>query len=205
MINFFKKKLLNFLSNYFERIETNNSIQTSVGLKMGNNSLIEKPKIISGTENIIIGDNTVIGHSIWLSAYDRYRGQVFTPKIVIGSNVNIGHYACITAIDEVKIENGCLISQFVYISDHYHGIDPTFNKSPKDQDLLSKGKVEIGENTFLGFRVTILSGVKLGRHCVVGSHSVVNRSFPEYSMIAGAPAKLIKKFDFDNNCWKDVN
>ena len=171
---------------------------------MGSNSSIENPKVISGAENISIGSNTSIGHSSWIAAFNSYLNQNFSPNIIIKNNVRIGNYACITAIDEIVIEDGCLFSEYVYISDHYHGVDPSTNLSPKDQPLFSKGKVFIGKNTFVGYRVTILSGVTLGRNCVIGSHSVVNKSFPDYSMIAGSPAKVIKTFNFEKNDWIDA-
>lgn len=202
MINYIKKRLIRFLSNYFQKIEVKKTLDYD--LNLGNKSSIEEARSILGAEYINIGANTSIGHSAWIAAFDSYSDQKFTPQIVIEDNVRIGNYACITAIDEIKIENGCLFSEYVYISDHYHGTDPATNLSPKDQPLFSKGKVKIGKNTFIGYRVTILSGVKLGKNCVVGSHSVVNKSFPDYSMIAGSPAKLIKTFNIEKNEWTDA-
>ena len=200
MINYIKIRLLRFLSNHFQKIEEK-TIESDPNLKLGSNSSIENPKVISGAENISIGSNTSIGHSSWIAAFNSYLNQNFSPNIIIKNNVRIGNYACITAIDEIVIEDGCLFSEYVYISDHYHGVDPSTNLSPKDQPLFSKGKVFIGKNTFVGYRVTILSGVTLGRNCVIGSHSVVNKSFPDYSMIAGSPAKVIKTFNFEKNDW----
>ncbi|TDD98395.1 acyltransferase [Flavobacterium cellulosilyticum] len=204
MMNFIKRKVVNYLYNFFLKIEPKYyNKNNSLGIIIGLNSFIEKPKKIDGAEFIEMKDNSSIGHSSWLGAFDKYINQTFTPKIMILNNVRIGNYACITAIDEILIKDGCLISEYVYISDHYHGFDPALNKSPKDQPLFSKGKVEIGENTFIGYRATILSGVKLGMNCVIGSHSVVTKSFPDYSMIAGSPARLIKTYDFENSYWKD--
>ena len=206
MMNFLKRKVVNYLSNFFIELEPKYyNKDNSSGIKIGSNSFFEKPKILDGAKYIEIKNNSSIGHSSWLGAFDKYANQSFMPKIIISNNVRIGNYACITAIDEIVIKDGCLLSEYVYISDHYHGFDPTLNLSPKDQPLFSKGKVEIGENTFVGYRATILSGVKLGKNCVVGSHSVVTKSFPDYSMIAGTPARLIKTYNFENKRWENEN
>jgi lipopolysaccharide O-acetyltransferase len=205
-MNFLKRKIVGYLSGFFHRIEPKYyNKNNSLGIKIGLNSFFEKPKKLDGPQYIEIKDNSSIGHSSWLGAFDKYSNQSFTPNIIISNNVRIGNYACITAINEILIKDGCLLSEYIYISDHYHGFDPMLNLSPKDQPLFSKGKVEIGENTFVGFRATILSGVKLGKNCVVGSHSVVTKSFPDYSMIAGSPARLIKTYDFENKQWKNEN
>ena len=205
MIKYFKKRLIEFLSNYFEKIKNESDLRfIQYGIDAGQNSTIKTPKTIEGSENIIVGENTVIGHSAWISAYDSYFGQKFSPKINIGNDVSIGNYSCITAIDEISIGDGCLFSEYVYISDHYHDANPNSGIPPKYQPILSKNKVVIGENTFVGFRVSILSGVTIGRNCIVGAHSVVTKSIPDFTMVAGIPAKIIKIFDFEKNSWESL-
>lgn len=203
MKNWIRKKIINFLSAYVD-IREDITSQQSRNIHIKESSIIYHPFKITGHNNISIGKHSAIGSNSWIATFDNYRGQMFTPKIVIKDNVSIGSYACITAIDEVIIEDGVLISEHVYISDHYHGLEGSAEIPPIEKPLFSKGKVKIGKNTFIGYRVTILSGVNLGRNCVIGAHSVVTKSFPDFSMIVGSPAKLIKKFDTTQNKWIDI-
>ncbi|WP_396275136.1 acyltransferase [Granulicella aggregans] len=73
------------------------------------------------------------------------------------------------------------------------------------QNLESKGPIVIGDNCFLGYRVAVTPGVTLGEWCVVGANSVVTKSFPPYSMIAGAPARMIKRYSLEERAWVRVN
>lgn len=180
-----------------------NKKNNRIGLNFSDErGVILKPRQIDGPKNIYIGKGSRVGIDAWIGAFESYGKQNFKPSIVIGDDVMIGNYSCITAIDNVTIEKGCLLSEYVYISDHGHGINPEFYESPSTQDLNSKGSVIIGENSFLGFRVCILPGVKLGKHCVVGANSVVTKSFPDYSMIGGIPARLLKKYNFNTKKWE---
>jgi len=63
----------------------------------------------------------------------------------------------------------------------------------------------IGENCFIGYGAVIQAGTKLGRHCVVGSNAVVRGEYPDYSIIVGVPAKIVKIFDFAQNEWSKYN
>ena len=53
-------------------------------------------------------------------------------------------------------------------------------------------RVKIGSNVWIGSNVTILPGVEIGDGAVVGAGSVVTKNVPEYSIVAGNPAKVIK-------------
>lgn len=202
MKHFLRNIINRVIDNYFDqKFGKDNKWK----IRVGNDSFFGIPVTIEGGENITLGNNTTIGKMSWLAAYSKYLGnENFKPSILIGNSVNIGNYSCITAIDSIIIGNGCLFSEYIYISDHGHGFDPTMNIPPIKQPLYSKGPVEIGDNCFIGYRVSILPGVKLGKGCVVGSHSVVTGSFPDFTMIAGIPAKAIKKFNFENNTWESI-
>lgn len=168
--------------------------------KMGNNSYVFLPRKIINGNFISIGNNSIVRANSVFQAIDRYEKQSFTPSISIGDDVYIGGFCQIHCMDRIQISNGSVISEHVYISDISHGMDPELGRIMQ-QDLISKGPVIIGEDTFIGYGVSILPGVTLGKRCIVGTRSVVNKSFPDYSVIAGAPAKLIKYYDVITKQW----
>jgi acetyltransferase-like isoleucine patch superfamily enzyme len=57
---------------------------------------------------------------------------------------------------------------------------------------IQKGNVTIGDHTWIGAHCVIMPNVELGKYCVVAANSFVNNSFPDYSIIGGSPAKLIR-------------
>ncbi len=174
------------------------------GMTIGKTSVIRRPRWILNPERIKIGEHSRILRHARLEAFDYYSGQKLDGHIVIGDDVYIGCYCMICAMDEVRIEDGCVISDRVYIADNAHGLDPNGLPIMK-QPLSSKGPVIIGRRTFIGVGASILPGVTLGENCIVGTLSVVTKSFPAYSMIAGNPAKLIKRYDHGSLQWISCN
>jgi acetyltransferase-like isoleucine patch superfamily enzyme len=160
-------------------------------LHTGRDSFIKRPRLIQGAQFIIIGDRSSIGKYSWLGALSSYGKYRYQPSIIIGNEVTIGRFVCLTAISNITIEDGCLLSEHVYMSDHSHQMDPDKGLIV-EQPLISKGPVHVGANSFIGYRACILPGVVLGKHCIVGANSVVTRSFPDFSVIAGSPARFIR-------------
>lgn len=58
-------------------------------------------------------------------------------------------------------------------------------------DVNHFGKIVVGEYTFIGARSTIMPGVHIGKHCVIGVGAVVTKDVPDYSVVVGVPAKVI--------------
>ena len=77
---------------------------------------------------------------------------------------------------------------------------PVKNKFGKvhENESLTKGKIILEDDVWIGVGSTILSGVRLGQGCVVAAGSVVTKSFPSYAIIGGNPARIIK-MRFDEN------
>lgn len=162
-----------------------------------------RPRTIDNPEYMYFGEGTSVREYSWLSTFPTYAGKKYTPRLEVGRGVYIGRYACITCLDKVSIGDECVLSEHVYVADSAHGNDPRGGPI-MTQELVSRGPVEIGRRCFIGYGARILPGVSLGEFCVVGANAVVTRSFEPYSMVAGVPAQLIKRYNLQSGTWEDV-
>lgn len=112
-------------------------------------------------------------------------------NIEIGDNVTLNEGVFLSGYGQIKIGNNVRIGNGTTIITSDHNI-PDRSFLIKDAGL-SKAAVVIGDDVFIGCNVTILKGVKIGKGSVIGAGSLVNKSVPEYSIVAGNPAKIIKE------------
>ena len=116
------------------------------------------------------------------------------PQLKIGDRVSLGEYSHITCANKVTIGDGVLTGRFVLITDNSHGnnTNETADIAPLAREIHSNGPVHIGENVWIGDKVTILPNVTIGKGCIIAANAVVTKDIPEYSVAAGIPAKVIK-------------
>lgn len=148
-----------------------------------------------GEEHICIGMGTTIHEHCIITAWESTcAGGDFHPNIVIGKNCSIGEYNHITSTNKIVIGDNLLTGRWVTITDNSHGETDaaTLHIPPLMRLVTSKGPVIIGNNVWIGDKATILSGVTIGDGVVIGANSVVTKDVPEYSIVAGNPAKIIK-------------
>lgn len=174
------------------------SFHTSSGI--GENGCGKKCKII-GAQYITVGKNTSIGEGSSLLAVDRHFQQELTPRLIIGNHVRATQNLRLTFAGNITIEDDVLIAPDVFITDHNHGMDPEITGGYSSQPLIVKD-VTIGEGSWLGQRVCILPGVRVGKHSIVGAGSIVTHDIPDYCMAVGNPAKVIKKWNAEQKVWE---
>lgn len=170
--------------------------------KFGKRSLIIKPDRLIGTSSIELGEYVRILHHLRMETITKWREQTFTPKLSIGDYTTIEQNCHIIAADELIIGKNVTISANVFISDTEHAYEKV-DTHIHQQDLRVK-KTSIGDYCFIGYGAVIQAGTVLGRHCVVGSNAVVKGVFDDYSVIAGVPAKVVKKYNPDTKKWEKV-
>ncbi len=158
-------------------------LRPGCGLRVGGG--IEWP--LGNVGSIQIGDRVCLGKRGWFYLPLNNR----TAKIKIGSGTSVGNDFVITSNGCIEIGVDCLISYRVTLMDHSHVTGP--GVAPVTSGLTESGPISIGTKCFIGCNVVIMPGVKLGENCVVGASSVVTKSFDAGSVIAGAPAKLLRK------------
>lgn len=167
-------------------------------LHCGKNVTIRKADI-SGPHNITIDDNVYIGSYGWLFAIP-LTGSICSLRIKKGCS--IGRFCHICATNSIVIDENVLIAERVYLTDNLHAYED-INIPIIKQPIIQKKEVVIGEGSWLGENVCII-GAKIGKHSVIGANSVVTHDIPDYCVAVGAPAKIIKRYNFEKKEWERV-
>ena len=166
--------------------------------KVGKKTYIAKPIFLNNAMNMSIGNRCRIYPGIRVEIVDK------NSYISIGDNVSIGqNFHIVSYSDTLIIKDNVTISGNVFISNCNHSYDIKVGKSFLENQLDFK-KTCIGTNCFIGYGAVLLPGSVLGDNCIVGANSVVKGFFPNYVMIAGNPARIIKKYNLDENRWEKV-
>ena len=164
----------------------------------GKKSKIVAPLALRNTRNISIGERTTVNEGVFMMVENIGKSDDIC-HLHIGDGVTFGHFNHIVALDSVVIEDNVLTADRVYISDNAHDYE-NIELPISFQRIISKKPTRIGEGSWLGENVCVISA-NIGKHCVIGANSVVVKDIPDYSVAVGAPAIVIKKYDFSKKQW----
>jgi acetyltransferase-like isoleucine patch superfamily enzyme len=116
-------------------------------------------------------------------------------KLQIEDHVFIGHFSVVDASFGLKIGEGCQIGFFTGLFTHSsHAAIRLYGRAyvtTPEKVAYFTAPVEIGAYSFVGAHATVLPGTKIGRGCLVSAGSLVKGEFPDFSILAGAPAKVV--------------
>ena len=153
---------------------------------------------------IAFGNSVFLAKDVWLNLVDY--GSRSDAGIILGDGSSIGRHSVISAKNQILLEADVLLAPSVLIMDHNHNYsDP--DVPIRDQGATAGGTITIGRNCWLGYGCAVLCNrgdLVLGRNTIVGANSVVTQSFPPFSVVAGAPAQLIRRFDEKSRQWIKV-
>lgn len=166
--------------------------------RIGVKSKIISPIAIEGAENISIGDDVLVAAYSCLAAVPLTGAGLCQLKI--GDGCMIGRFNHIYATKDIVIEKNVLTANNVYITDNLHAYEDT-ELPIMIQPIVQRGSVVIGEGSWLGHNACII-GARIGRHCVVGANAVVTKDVPDFCVVAGIPAKIVKRFDEQSMVWR---
>ncbi len=151
---------------------------------------------------ISLGNGMSLRKDAWLNvATEDPNGD---PVIVIEDNCHIGYGSIISAKNLVHLERDVLVGQQVIIIDHNHAYED-INISVVKQSVTAGGRIRIGQGSWLGRGSAIIcpkGELTIGRNCVIAVNSVVTRSIPDYSVVVGIPARIIRQYDPQSGTWR---
>ncbi|MDE5558189.1 MAG: sugar O-acetyltransferase [Ruminococcus sp.] len=107
--------------------------------------------------------------------------------VTIGKNVYINSNALMMSRGGITIEDDVMIAANVSLL--------TNNHDPYEREILICKPIVIGQGAWIGAGATILPGVTVGKYAIVGAASVVTHDVPDYAVVVGNPAKVIKTLD----------
>jgi acetyltransferase-like isoleucine patch superfamily enzyme len=169
--------------------------------KVGKGSAIFRPMLLANVHHAWIGERVLIrqGARIELILTD----PAAPPNLTIGNDVNIEQNVHIVCGSSIEIQDEVTITGACAIVDVEHPYEDVHDPVRIGCRVRTRGnRVVIGAGSFIGFGSVILPNVAIGRHAVVGSHSVVTRDVPDFSVVAGNPARIIKRFDWQTRTWE---
>lgn len=173
------------------------TIKNRVMLRLGKGVTLGDYVLIDclSQKGVMLGDNVNIGEYTRIEA----SGSItdIGEGISIGNNSGIGSFSFIGGAGGVKIGQDVIMGQMVSFHPENHNFD-RLDIPIRLQGVWRQG-ISIGDDCWIGVKVTFLDGARVGKGCVIAAGSIVRGEIPEYSVVAGVPAKVIRNRRNKNN------
>lgn len=153
-------------------------------LILGRGARIDPRAFVARGGAVVLGDGSIVRS-----------GALLLPSggaISVGHGTTINQYVVINGGGGVKVGSECMIAAFTAIYSMNHVFSDK-DKSIRSQGLSTKGGVVIDDDVWIGAHCCVLDGVRIGRGSVVAAGSIVTKDVPEYSVVAGNPARILRK------------
>lgn len=168
----------------------------------GRGSMVQRP-LFWTPEFIELGEKVHVWPGARIEAVDSYREERFDPLIRIGDRTTFQQNCHLIAAGTLEIGEDCTFSFNVMVTDNDHRFDLE-GVNVLAQPLTVK-RTLVGHNCFIGAGAKIQAGTELGDHCIVGANAVVRGTFPDHCVIAGVPARIIKRRDPKTGAWRKTD
>lgn len=181
---------------------------------MGSGLVIQPPYHVGNPKRIHLGSDVKLGPNSVLKAQESYPGpwlshpqgehcaQTFEPTLRIGDRVTATAMLQVTVYDRVTIEDDVMFATNVFITDGSH-CTGRGDLPYKFQGIGSVAPVHIGYGAWIGQNVVIMPGVTIGELSIVGANSVVTHDVDPGSVVAGVPARVLRYWDKQRECWRN--
>ncbi|MFD0939082.1 acyltransferase [Pedobacter boryungensis] len=161
-----------------------------------------KPLLIT-KKCVSIGNDVYIWPNCRIEGIFSYAGTSYSPQIMFDARCSIQQNLHLTCAESVYIGKNTAIAANVSITDIHHGYEDI--EVPIEEQSLIVMPVYIGDDCKINNNAVILPGTSIGKHCIIGANSVVKGSFPNYCVIVGAPAKIVKRYCEDVKQWRSTH
>lgn len=167
----------------------------------GQGSLLLPPTRVQSPEHIYIGSRVELQEHEWLCVVPR--PGLPPPRLVIGDGTRMLRFVKIVCTGAVTIGDDNIISDHAFITDtQYAHDDPD---APLTEHGLGPSQpVVLGRRVFVGHRAIIGPGVTIGDNAYVGAGAVVREDVPARTVVAGHPARVVRRYDDASRTWKSV-
>ena len=160
-------------------------------LHIGERSNIQDGAVIHSDPGmpVMIGRNVTVGHKVMLHG------------CTIGDRCLIGRGSAIVGHLSIEVGDDVFTGMNVYVTDQNHGYEDV--DQPIGIQVPSEEPVSIGAGSWIGSGAVSLPGAQLGEHVVVAANSVVRGEVPSYSVVAGVPARVVRRYEAGE--WRRVD